>query len=153
MTHDDSLKIKCDQCDHKSIDATRLKFHKAKEHGGLEVPCNFGNCEFKTSKINELRFHREEHRGVIHSCKQCDYTNKSAYKMKRHIQKVKVLHFCQQCSYSSKSAHFVKLHSVVHSEEKPFRCNKCTFSCKTGHILQRHQVVHNAGRKNLGGKA
>ena len=48
MTHDDSLKIKCDQY-HKSIDATRLKFHKAKEHGGLEAPCNFGNCELKTS--------------------------------------------------------------------------------------------------------
>ena len=77
MTHDESLKLKCEECDHKTLDGTRLKFHKAKEHGGAEVPCNIEDCNFKSSKTNELRYHRSiTHRNVIHSCASCHYATK-----------------------------------------------------------------------------
>ena len=149
MTHDDSLKLKCNECDHKTLDGTRLKFHKAKEHGGNEVPCNMEDCNFRTSKTNELRYHRSiTHRNVIHSCSSCLYTTKFLTNLKSH----EIIHLdkkflCSECDYRSRTEKLLNIHINFEHKNIRFSCQKCENQFSTATLLKVHMRVKHEGLK------
>ena len=120
MTHDDNLKLKCNECDHRTLDATRLKFHKAKEHGGSKVPCNIEDCDFKSSKSNELRYHRSWiHKNLVHSCSSCDYTTKFLTNLKSHG----ITHLDKKC--------FSVQNVIIEAKQKSYWIFTLTLNIKT----------------------
>ena len=149
MTHDDSLKVKCDECDHKTLDGTRLKFHKAKEHGGAEVPCSMEDCNFKSSKTNELRYHRSTtHRNVIHSCSSCHYTTKFLTNLKSHgIIHLEKKFLCSECDYRSRTEKLLTIHINFEHKNIRFSCQKCEKEFSTVTLLKEHTRVKHEGLK------
>ena len=149
MTHDDSLKLKCNECDHKTLDGTRLKFHKAKEHGGAEVPCNLEDCNFKSSKTNELRYHRSiTHRNVIHSCSLCHYTTKFLTNLKSHgIVHLEKKFLCSECDYRSRTEKLLNIHINFEHKNIRFSCQKCEKEFSTATLLKEHMRVRHEGLK------
>ena len=149
MIHDDNLKLKCNECDHRTLDATRLKFHKAKEHGGSKVPCNIEDCDFKSSKSNELRYHRSWiHRNLVHSCSSCDYTTKFLTNLKSHgITHLDKKFLCSECDYRSKTEKLLDIHINFEHKNIRFSCEKCEKEFSTATLLKEHTRVKHEGLK------
>lgn len=49
---------------------------------------------------------------------------------------------CDVCTKRFKTDHYLKMHSVIHSDDKPFECDICQHSFNRKDKLKRHMLIH-----------
>ena len=63
----------CNQCEHTSSSAYKMREH-LKTHSG-EKPNKCNQCDYASSRADHLRTHSKTHSGEkLNKCSQCDYT-------------------------------------------------------------------------------
>ena len=97
-----------------------MRSHKQAVHGEKLFKCSQLECEFASSRKNNLAFHSKWFHGTAGSF-TCDHPG---------------------CTFRSKWRGNINNHKrQVHSDEKPFACDHtgCSFRCKTNDQLMSHQ--------------
>ena len=105
-----SLEVKCDLCDKKCQDVSRLNRHTKIVHSNSQqhdLKCNM--CDFKTNMRFALKDHMKIHGNNGHACVSCDYITFRARNLKRHKCQQK-LFSCNQCGDKSVSQDALRQH-------------------------------------------
>ena len=124
---------KCQNCEFRANDATRMKNHMASH---TTYKCN--RCDKVTTNKNDLNNHiTNEHKSEIHACNQCQRTFTAPNALKQHIN--------SQHPANTPVGHPQWAEERNQSQVFDYNCNMCGFMCETLQQLKKHRESEHIG--------
>ena len=114
LIHFSEKPYKCETCS-KSFNNHGSLFHHRKRHKPDNIPCDLCGKTFNSQIL--LRVHEKQHLNGIETTE------------------------CKVCHKKIQSRSF-KIHSLTHTDEKPFECPFCQKCFNNGGSLARHKKMH-----------
>ena len=119
--HTGEKPYKCDSCDYRTINSSRLSVHKMRNHLNNDSeeakPFLCDICGVRKRRAGDLREHKVTH------------TGEKRFK-------------CDLCSFRAICAGKLVIHRRKHTGEKPYKCDVCDFKAKMPHTLKKHKLKH-----------
>ena len=98
---------------------------------GVRYSCD--QCEFKTTKQNNLTLHQQsKHEGIRYSCDQCEYkaTTPSSLTLHQESKHEGVSYTCDQCEYKAITQRKLTIHQQSKHEGVSYSCDQCEYKAK-----------------------
>lgn len=109
-------RFKCEQCDYRALDRSRLIRHMRRHTGERPFPCDL--CSYKATQSSSLARHRRQH------------TGERPY-------------HCDLCDYRASQATTLNTHRLKHSRDRILYCGRCDYKTVLVHNMEEHKrVVH-----------
>ncbi|XP_077861740.1 histone H4 transcription factor-like [Saccoglossus kowalevskii] len=133
------------QCSHcsKTFSTERLLRDHMRHHvNHYKCPFCDMTCPAPSALNKHIRYRHLDEK--LHRCDLCEYSCKSAYDLRRHIDShnAALMLKCQvnDCSYKTKAIQSLRLHykKVHHNEEARYLCHICDNSFSRGSLLTKH---------------
>ncbi len=145
--HDETKKLKCNECSKRFHQNAELKDHYAYAHLGIkQFECNI--CQKRCSSKSGLDSHMKNiHEATFdHQCNICGKQYKTKARLKDHIDRHKNLRVveCSLCDKTFNNKTDLIGHAAVHRKTKDFLCDECgkvfvSWACLWAH-LKRHEA-------------
>ena len=153
------MKYECPTCGlklpsvKKNVDHQRVcnGSYKYNCHLTKQVPkhiCSYENCEYKTSRKENLQNHINRVHLKIpiekkYSCDQCGQSYSKISFLKDHIKtvhdKIRDL-VCSECGAGFSTSTHLRNHRKIHSDVLGYACPYCTKAFKQSSVLYRHKL-------------
>ena len=152
------MKYECPTCGLKLPTVRKNIDHQRKCNGSYkyklnkpQLPkhvCPYDNCEYKTTRKDNLQNHiNREHLKIPieknHSCDQCGNSYVNLNTLKEHIKmvhdKIRDL-FCSDCGASFSTPQVLRKHKLIHSDARTCQCPYCPKAFKQQSVLYRHKL-------------
>ena len=124
-------------------------FTRQRNMGGLKHLATLGIVNSRLA-INALRFHREEHRGVIHvlvcqevvkfDCSKCEKVFSDFSTLKVHVFAVheNATYPCELCDFKATKKVHLRRHIKVKHLQITYNCVVCSYKATSKHHLSQH---------------
>ena len=135
----------CEQCEYKTRDKYKLKYHVLIKHEGVSYDCD--ECPRKFSRSDTLKIHeKRDHRSASQFSFQCDSCGKSL-ETKKGMKKHSVGQSCTKCDFKS-CAESLQVHmKTAHNpyfHDGSYQCDKCDYKTEKYAKMNVHvRDVHN----------
>jgi hypothetical protein len=139
--HSSTVKFKCDDCEHSSVNTIAMKRHNRDVHQ-------------KPAKKNGKRDGKYPD-GIVNdkNCLHCKFVASNAYKLLKHVKDV---HFkvkgkkCSKCKYATPNSDNLSRHmKSVHLKIKDKKCPLCDYATYHTDNMARHMRVHQKRKDNI----
>lgn len=144
-------KISCRYCEKKFHAVHRRDDHEKRIHSLDKNKCSI--C----SKILGSEYKRNTHLALVHNiwttkydCTKCSKVFRFKHQLVDHDKRVHLKEknvTCEVCGHKFFDNHLLKLHSVRHSNDRPFKCNFCDKSFPRKGALDFHVRIHTNDRR------
>ena len=150
--HENTLRIKCSECDRTFASKTALNFHIDTHSPNKEFVCK--NCEVTFSSLLSYRSHQKQHNEPKkEKCPECEQVLVGKSSLSRHLKEIHFLSkldtdkitdpvygfICDQCDSKYKRKDHLKMHiESQHGDKKIISCDICGKESINKQNLMRH---------------
>jgi len=141
LTSLDKKEYLCHQCDYRYTKMGNLKKHLDR-HEGIKYPCT--QCDYQAPRSDNLRKHiRNKHEGIKYPCNHCEYKAAMPYNLKVHVktQHEGIKYECQKCDCKFNHSNNLLQHIRYKHEEIKYSCLQCDFHAPRSKALERHMKL------------
>ena len=134
-------KYTCNKCTFSTYTKRTYDLHDQNFHENVKLTCD--NCDYTTKIYNHMRYHKRTFH-IESKCEECGQIEKNKYFLRLHVQNVHVgtKISCNQCDYSDSTLYKVKKHARLTHGTK-ISCNQCDYSDTTLYRVEKHaRITH-----------
>ena len=139
---------KCQECNNQFGSPYQLKQHVIEKHVGLAIKCNI--CDKVLASEKTFKKHMFVHSNESHDCENCEYTARSKFHMKLHIQSnhSEIDFQCTLCKSKYKSKSKLRCHvRIKHENAEKIKCELCDFASHHKSTMRIHNAnIHDGQR-------
>jgi len=134
--------LNCDQCDFKCSRSNILKSHMEKVHSNYCQICEECGKTFNNSQAWRNHSHNIERKDQDFVCDLCGKRFVRYSSLEGHKKAMHELLYHYQCTYCKrkfKNIWDARMHSVVHSDLRPFECSTCGLRFNHRSVAGKHK--------------